>query len=262
MNAKTKIERLLERRYNYQGCLMEIAEYINANNIIVEFLDEYRAKVHSAYREFKNGGIKNPYYPSVCEVGVTGNKYPISINNQDTKEYKLWCNMIRRCCDIKEKQRNRSCTYKDVTCCDEWLLFESFYEWLHSQENFDKWLNNENWTIDKDIIVKGNKIYSPETCCLVPNNINILFINRVNHRGDLPIGVVKNNKKFGASCMNPFTKERAYIGTYNTIEEAFFAYKEYKENIIKQVAKIEHGKGNITKQCYDAMMNYQVEITD
>ena len=262
MNAKTKINRIGEKRYNNQNCLMKIVKYIDANNIIVEFQDEFKAKVHGAYREFNEGNIKNPYYPSVCGVGVIGNKYPISIKGKHTKEYKLWYNIIKRCCDINEKQRSKSITYKDIVCCDEWLYYENFYEWLHSQPNFNKWIKEDKWDIDKDVLVKGNKIYSPITCCLMPNNVNLLFINRTNHRGKLPIGVHKNNNKFSASCMNPFTKRRIHIGTYDTIDEAFLAYKQYKENIIKQVAHIEYNNGNITKQCHEAMMAYKVEITD
>lgn len=57
------------------------------------------------------------------------------------------------------------------------------------------------WALDKDILVKGNKIYSPETCCFVPQEINNLFTKRKSCRGTLPIGVkyIKENKKFSAS---------------------------------------------------------------
>ena len=53
------------------------------------------------------------------------------------------------------------------------------------------------------------------------------------------------------------------IGYYSTPEKAFYlGYKPYKENIIKQVAQIEYDNGNITEECYQAMMNYEVEIDD
>ena len=81
-------------------------------------------------------------------------------------------------------------------------------------------------------------------------------------RGDLPIGVSAHNEKFISICRNPFTNKTEYLGIYQTIEEAFQIYKQYKESIIKQIAQIEYEKGNIIKKCYDAMMKYQVEITD
>ena len=247
---------------NYQGCLMKIVNYDNANNIIVEFQDEYRTKIHASYKNFLSGNIKNPYFPEVYNIGMIGKKYNTRQNNKDIKEYKIWHSMLQRCYNnkIKEKQP----TYKDVTCCEEWLLFENFYEWLHSQENFYKWLNGDRWCLDKDILVKRNKVDSPETCCLVPENINTLFTKRQNDRGKYPIGVYyyKQTKMFRSQCMNPYTNKRELIGEYNTPEESFYAYKNFKENLIKKIAQEEYENGNIIKKCYDAMMNYQVEITD
>ena len=248
--------------YNKQGCMMKIVEYIDANNIIVEFQDEWKYKLHTAWKCFKNGESRNPYHPSIYEVGIIGSKYQITdINGKLLKEYDTWKGMLCRCYDKKSKERHP--TYKDVTCCDEWLLYENFYEWLHEQENFDKWVNLYLSALDKDILIKGNKIYSPETCFLVPENINSLFTKRQNHRGNCPIGVCydKNKNKYGAQCNNHNGKIQ-HLGYYDTPEEAFQAYKVYKENLIKQIAQEEYDKGNITKKCYDAMMNYEVEITD
>ena len=115
----------------------------------------------------------------------------------------------------------------------------------------------------KDIIVKGNKIYSPDVCCLIPQNVNCLFLKREAERGDYPIGVrYRDGYGFLASCHNPFTNKKEEIGYYSTPEKAFVAYKDYKENLIKQVAQIEYDANNITEQCYQAMMNYEVEIDD
>ena len=255
-----KGDRLGEERLNKQSCLMKIIEYIGNNNIVVEFQDEYKARVHTQYKNFQMGTTKNPYYPSVCGVGIIGNKYPSRIKGVVVKEYDIWTTMLQRCYSAKFKERNP--TYKDVICCEEWLLYENFYEWLHNQSNFEKWLNGEKWCVDKDILIKGNKIYSPSNCCLVPHIVNGLFEKGEAIRGDLPIGVGKSKKKFQARCRNPFTKQVERLGNYPTAEEAFYIYKEYKENLIKRVAKEEYGKSNITKHCYDAMMNYVVEITD
>lgn len=97
---------------------------------------------------------------------------------------------------------------------------------------------------------------------MVPYNVNNLFCKANKIRGQLPIGVRKRKNKFIASCTNPFSHNVEYIDSYNTKEEAFQAYKKYKEDFIKQVAQIEFDKGNITKECYNAMINYEVEITD
>ena len=168
--------------------------------------------------------------------------------------------MLERC--YSSKYKNTRPTYKNVTCCNEWLLYENFYEWLHNQENFDKWLNGDRWAIDKDILVKGNKVYSPNTCCLVPQNVNVLFVKSNAVRGNLPIGVIRLKNGFRAQCKNPFTNKVQSIGIYQTFEQSFNAYKIYKENIIQQVAENEYLKGNITKKCYEAMIIYNVNIND
>ena len=250
-----------EEKYNNQGCLMKIIEYNKSNDIVVEFQDEYKYKVKNAYGNFKRGTIKNPYYPSVYGIGITGNKYPRSINCKITREYDTWIHILQRSFDDKCKERQPS--YGVVSCCDEWLNYENFYEWLHNQPNFDKWYNGKRWAVDKDILHKGNKIYSPENCCLIPQNVNCLFLKREAERGRYPIGISYRKDGFLASCHNPFTDKREEIGYYSTPENAFYlGYKPYKEDIIKRVANIEHNNGNITEQCYQAMMNYEVEIDD
>lgn len=253
--------RLGEERLNNQGSLMKIVEYKNSSDMVVEFQDDYRAKVNTQYSHFSRGQIKNPYHPSICGVGMIGEKYPISVNSKHTKEYNAWVGIIERC--YSEKWKMKRPTYENVTCCKEWLLYENFYEWLHSQPNFEKWYNGKRWAIDKDILNKGNKVYSPETCCLVSLGVNSLFTKCDKIRGDLPIGVSRDGKKFRAYCTNPFTKEFEYLGKFDTSEKAFYlGYKPRKEIIIKQVAEFEYNEGNISKECYDTMMNYIVEITD
>lgn len=251
-------ERIGMETINFQGCTLKIIEYNSRSDIVVEFQDEYKGKVHTQFGHFLDKSIKNPYYPEVYGVGIIGTKYRAR-NIEKLKEYICWHHMIQRCYDHKTKEKNPS--YKDAICCDEWLLYENFYEWLHSQENFEKWLNGERWALDKDILIKNNKTYSPDTCCLVPQKINSLFTKRKRDRGNYPIGVSKHNKKYrslfsidGTCIISPVR---------NTPEDAFYLdYKPTKEFYIKQVAQEEYDLGNITKRCYEAMMNYKVEITD
>lgn len=260
-NIIIKMKHLYEEKHNNQGCLMKIIECLDNGDIIVEFQDEYKHRTNSIYANFKSGSIKNPYYPTVYGAGFTGIKYPRSKNCKNIKEYVSWKQMLRRC--FSEKEKKRICAYENVTCCDEWLNYENFYEWLHNQLNFDRWYNGKRWAVDKDILVKGNKVYSPNACCLIPQNVNCLFLKREAERGKYPIGVYCTEDGFGARCRNPFLDKAIELGHYLTPENAFYlGYKPYKENIIKQVAKIEYKAGNITEQCYEAMMNYEVEIDD
>ena len=69
--------------------------------------------------------------------------------------------------------------------CEEWFCYECYERWYNNNVyDIDGTLD-----IDKDIILKHNKIYSPDTCVLVPHRINMLFVKSDKTRGNLPIGV-------------------------------------------------------------------------
>lgn len=247
-------ERVGTTKLNNKNEIMTVVEYINTHNIVVEFQDEYKGRVHTSWAMFESGAVKNPYRPTVFGAGIIGDKYKSKIKNRLTIEYRTWQNMLQRC--FSKNYKNSHPAYQDVTCCNEWLLFENFYDWLHSQENFDKWASTSRGALDKDILIKGNRVYTPNACCLVPQRINALFIKRKEYRGDCPIGVSKLKKYYVADCHGD------YIGLCNSQEKAFQIYKDYKEKMIKQTAQEEYDEGNITKECYNAMMNYEVEIDD
>lgn len=170
--------------------------------------------------------------------------------------------MLQRCFDDKYKEKYP--TYKNVTCCDRWLCFANFLEDFEILRQEYNWSDNEKLTLDKDILHKGNKIYSLENCVLVPQWINSLFTKNNAKRGNYPVGVCyrKKVKKYQALC-NVNGKLKS-LGYFNTPQEAFNAYKIAKEQEIKRVAEDCVSNGYITKDCrlYKAMISYQVEIDD
>ena len=269
--SSNKIDRTGETNISNEGCTMKIAEYDNANNIIVEFEDEHKYRLHTSYQAFKKGECKNPFYPSVFGHGYLGtdkegntpnvNEFKDG-KNVHTWEYDRWQKMLQRCFDNKFKERNPA--YKDVTCCDRWLCFANFLEDLEILKQEYNWNVDEKLQLDKDILYKGNKLYSLENCVLVPQWINTLFIKCDASRGEYPVGVCyhKRDKKYQARCRINGVKK--HLGYYNTIEEAFNAYKIAKENEIKRVANECILKGFISKdsRLYKAMISYQIQIDD
>ena len=157
----------------------------------------------------------------------------------------------------KNPSKNRK--YKDCKVCEEWHNFQNFAKWF--DENYYE-IGNEKMWLDKDILFKDNKIYSPKNCIFVPNRINILFIKSDKLRGDLPIGLTyhKRDNKIEVYCNT--NKNQEYLGRFNIneIKEAFNAYKQFKENYIKQVA--DEYKDKIPQKLYDAMYKWEVNITD
>ena len=244
---------------NLQGCLMKIIEYNNDNDIIVEFQDKYKYKVKTTYNTFQSRSIKNRFYPSVQGVGIIGEKHRGNLrkNKKFSIEYSIWTSMLERATNNDFKNKNLS--YIDCEVCNEWLLYDSFYDWIHGQDNFFKY-NEIKLYLDKDILIKNNKLYSPDTCCLVPKRVNQIFVKSNLSRGKYPIGVGKLNNKYRAYCS--VNGKTIHLGCFSTIDEAFNTYKVFKENYIKKVAEEEYSQGNIIKKCYDAMMKYEVEIDD
>ena len=269
--SRNKIDRTGETSLSNEGCVVKIVEYNDANNIIVEFQDGYKYRVHTNYQAFKKGNCKNPFYPSVFGHGYLGvdknGNVPKISELKDGKwigtwEYNKWLGMLQRCFDNKLKEKRP--TYKDVTCCNRWLCFANFLEDLEVLKQEYNWSKDEKLTLDKDILHKGNKIYSLENCVLVPDWINLLFVKNDTKRGDCPIGVSynKQRKKYEARCR--INGKKIGLGLYSTIKEAFNAYKQAKENEIKKIANDCVLKGYITQESrlYKAMINYQVKITD
>lgn len=249
---------------NNQQCNMKIIRYYSNSDIIVEFQDEWKAQVHTRWDHFISGSVKNPYYPTVYGRGITGNKYITYENGKNTKEYHAWYNLFIRCYDNELHNKGKNRAYINCEISSEWNLYENFYDWIHNQNNYNKWLNSNDWDIDKDILQKHNKIYGGDKCVLVPKLVNELFLRNEWNRGKYPIGVTyrPSLNTYISRCENPLTKKREYLGDFKSPEQAFMAYKARKEDIIKQVANQEYARKNITYDCYNAMINYKVDITD
>lgn len=174
------------------------------------------------------------------------NHFPTKINGKHTRYYEIWMSMKKRC-------GKPNISYSDCTVCDEWYDFQKFANWYHERYK-------EGYHLDKDILVKGNRVYSPDTCCLVPREINIAFMRGKSRRGKCPIGVYfdKGNNCYQARiCMY---STPCYLGSYDNYQDAFYIYKKTKEHYIKSLAY--KYKGEIEPKVYDALMSYEVEMTD
>lgn len=258
--AKIK-DRTGEIRQSNEGYEMKIISYRGTFDIDVLVNDEVGTVIRNAsYGNLKKGNIKNPNHKSVYGVGYFGiGKHKARIDNIKTEKYKVWWTMMQRCYSTKAKSRSRNSSYGNCTVCDEWHNFQNFGDWYDT--NYYQ-LDCETMHLDKDILFKGNKIYSPETCVFVPEKINSIFEKSLKARGEYPIGVSyhKRDNIFEANCNNGITGTQKYLGRFSTPHDAFNSYKKYKEDLIKQLANIYYGK--IPHNVYTAMMNYSVDITD
>ena len=250
---------------NYKDCVgkvckskssgdFKVLKYNNAKDVEIQFLETEYRKV-AEIKEVRNGGVKDPYSPSVFGVGTLGTKYPTMINGVRTKEYGLWVRMLERCYSDSFKKKNPTYIYCEVS--DKFKSYEYFYEWCNKQIGSD----NEGWQLDKDLLVKGNKVYSENSCVFIPQEINSLLIKSTASRGEHLIGVCWSNthKAFKAQVSKNKGKSE-HLGCFKTEIEAFNAYKEAKEAFVKEQAN--KFKSQIDIRAYEALMNYTVEITD
>lgn len=176
--------------------------------------------------------------------------------------------MLRRC--YSETYRNKTDAYVGCIVCSDWLNYSEFKKWFHADRNSLMRDENESfWHLDKDILVKGNKIYSPETCCFVPQEINKVTVKpkrKLTHQG-LPegVGIIKpktlgSKVGYTARAHTGTTDKDRYLGYYDTPEKAFKVYKKVKEGHIKSLA--EKWKGKIDDKVYEALMNWEIGVDD
>lgn len=248
-NMGKTIHHLGNKYTTNEGYTVEIISKLGNNNFIVKFENGYSVKVITG--RLTDGKIRNPYHQSVYGVGYFGEGACVaSINSECGRIYSIWVEMIRRGYSMKHKIEFP--THKDVTVCEEWHNFQVFAEWYKA--NYD-YIIMKDWHLDKDILIKGNKLYSPETCCFVPAEINSLFKENKKNRVCQYKGVSKNKNRFQAVITKD--KKSLYLGTFKTQLEAFEVYKKAKETYIKELA--DKWKDKIEPKVYEAMYDYKVE---
>ena len=163
--------------------------------------------------------------------------------------------MLQRC--YSDTLKKKYPTYEGCEVSDNFKYYEYFYEWCHKQIGF----GNEGFHLDKDLLIRGNKVYSESTCVFLPQEINSLLTKRTSLRGNHLIGVYwdKTHKAFIA-LVNKNKGKQEHLGYFNTEIEAFKAYKTAKESFIKEQAN--KWKSQIDSRAYKALMKYTVNIDD
>ena len=250
---------------SYKDCVGKVCKSLNSGDFkILKYNDSYNVEIQflkTGYEmvaqlgHIKNGVVKDLYLPSVYGVGILGTKYQAKINGVITKEYDLWHSMLRRC--YSDTHKNKYPTYEGCEVSDNFKSYEYFCEWCHSQIGFSV----EGFELDKDLLIKGNKVYSESACVFIPYEINSLLTKSTASRGKNLIGVhwCKKGKAFKAQISKNKGK-REYLGYFKTELEAFNVYKQAKEDFVKEQAN--KWKSQIDERAYLALINYEVHIDD
>ena len=169
------------------------------------------------FSNLKRGKIKYPYFKSLYGVGFIGEgKYKTKIDGKTTLQYQVWKNMITRC--YSKKYQENQPTYKGVEVCKEWHNYQIFSEWF--DENYI-----DGFCLDKDLLSKEKKIYSPLTCIFIPSSLNNFIANnrRTNTSGCTGVYFVKSIKKWKASIK--IGENQKLLGHFDSMKSASTAYK-------------------------------------
>lgn len=220
----------------------KIVKYTYYMNVDIEFIStKFQTKANM--NNIKKGLVMDYLYPSVCGVGFIGVGQFEAKTNRDL--YIRWAHMLERCGEYKN--------YKDVSVCTSWYNFQNFASWSIKQAGYSR-----NSQLDKDLLIKGNRVYSPDTCCYVPHRVNSLVIKSSGVKEDgLPCGViwVARDGLYKASYRG-LNSERFQYWT-KSLEDAFSWYKQGKESVVKAVA--EKFKNELDEKTYLALISWEVE---
>lgn len=226
-------------------------EYINALTKVIVTCREHGDFLIKPNNHLKGDGCPICRYRKikhkVCGFGIN------DLDDITTNDcaYHLWRDIIKRCYD--EKTLIRRPQYNGCSVCEEWRHFSNFKKWFE-----EKYI--VGFAIDKDILVKGNKVYSPETCCFVPTVINTAFATLKSRQESLPLGVhySKRLKKYKAEISKD--RQKFYLGLFDNMQDAFQVYKVEKEKHLKELA--DRYKDVIEDKVYNTLYSYEVSIND
>ena len=131
--------------------------------------------------------------------------------------------------------------------------FQTFADWATQQVGYGV----PGFHLDKDLLVPGNKVYSPETCCFLPGEINnALRRGRSSKKSDCPVGIHHNNKNGLAACIGIHGKT-VFLASTPTSTKADMAhlsrvYEKAKSAYLNALA-VEH-QLNLDPRAFEALM--------
>lgn len=182
----------------------------------------------------------------VYGVGINDYEGKASVNGVRLSSYRAWSNMLRRCYDIKSTETRP--TYNQCTVCDEWLRYSVFKEWYDI--NFVP-----NTCLDKDILIQDATVYSPETCCFVPNRLNVLLTDRARDRGEYPLGVSYSARMKKLTAYISIAGKNKNLGYFDDAETAHQAWVVAKKNYVRECANEAFFRGEISERVCNALVN-------
>jgi hypothetical protein len=246
MSKKLEVgDRLLSKSYGY----FIVEKIVSSNEVFVRF-ENTGGISKAAAGNVRNGLVRDNFARTVYGVGYFGDgnfraRHPN--NGPCTKEYGTWSSMLFRCYS-KDRDASTLRNYGDCTVCDEWHNFQNFAKWCQTQPE----MLYPDSSLDKDIRVKGNRVYSPETCCFVPQYINTA-ITGIKHQNSTGKAGVWKYKESYVSEITVFSTKAA-LGSFDNKEDAEYMYRQVKQTYIRALAEV--FKSRISTEVYEKLKGW------
>lgn len=246
-----KYEDLIHKEFEtaHSG-VCRIVSVVNKKKITVEFRDGYQTEC--TLHNLRMGSVYNPFHPKIYGVGFLGiGGYSAKIGKTIHPYYDAWRGALRRSYDPSWHKKQPQ--YTNCSVDERWHNYQDFCSWS------DKQVFEKGYKLDKDLLVYGNKVYGPDTCVYLPNELNCIISDGWKLNRGLPKGVSLSanpkakNKKFIASLQRK-TTNNFNLGYFHTAEEAFEVYKREKEKYVKERANF--WKDRISNIAYEGLMNW------
>lgn len=228
-----------------------VLEYVDKNNVTIKF-NRTGGVRKTTTASILNGNVLDYDVPSVFGVGVVDEQFRKQGMLHRMKSYKVWTAMLKRC--YFNTSKGLYPTYENCKVSDGFLRFRNFDKWCKQQAGFGV----EYFDLDKDILSKGGKIYSEDTCCFVPQEINKCLKGYKSK--SIKTGVQYHSRDKIYQTRGVVEGEYKHLGNFKTEEEAFLVYKKFKEVRVKSLA--EKWKDLIDVRVYEALMNWEVRVDD
>lgn len=185
----------------------------NSYQYLIRFIDTNKEYIVDR-SQILNKSVNDLYAPNpITKIYLGEGKYKL-INYRRIKS--ILDNICNRCFN-PNSYNYKNYGAKGIIVCDEWLNFQNFCQWYLDNSKWN--LNNFDLDLDKDILSNiqhlEQKVYSSNTCLLIPSELNRFL------KGDnCNCGIFIKNKNFITKFFNKF----------NSFKEAkiFYAKKKYE----------------------------------
>jgi len=250
-------ERIGETHVSNEGYEIKVINGSDKKDYVVVNIDGKYDKTVK-YSHLVNSNIKNRYHKSVYGHGYIGiGKHRVTSKGVNTKKYDTWSEILQRC--YSSDLHIEYPTFRDTTVCDEWHDFQNFGDW------YDNQYKEDDWQLDKDLISRGKKIYSPETCVFVPMRLNLFLVRDKGDR-EYPAGVFRKGSKYRSRSYCLLSGRQLNLGVFDTIAEADLAYRNKRLAEMMVWLRRINNNLNIDYRVFDGMIviyeEYKKEIDD